>query len=74
MDPKWVKFVTNYKALGGNRIQLLKMKGLPCGDFSIVDIYAPNNLLNIFNSWELMKEEIPRDYNWLSYGDLNTME
>jgi hypothetical protein len=50
------------------------MKGLPCGDFNRVNIYALNNLLNIFNSWELMKEEIPRDYNWLSYGDLNTME
>jgi hypothetical protein len=53
---------------------MLKMKGLPCGDFNIINIYAPSNLLNIFNSWELMKEEIPRDYNWLSYGDLNTME
>jgi hypothetical protein len=50
------------------------MKGLPCGNLIIINIYAPNNLLNIFNSWELMKEEIPRDYNWLLYGDLNMME
>lgn len=41
MDPKWAKFVMDYITIGGNRAQVITLKGLPCGDLGIINIYVP---------------------------------
>jgi hypothetical protein len=41
MDPRWAKFVMDYITIGGNRAQVITLKGLPCGDLGIINIYAP---------------------------------
>ncbi len=62
MYHKWEKFVIEYKTLGHNKVQVLRMKGLPWGELGIINIYAPNNLLEKNNMWELMKMDITRQY------------
>ncbi len=29
-----------YETIGGNKIKLIKLKGLPCDDLGIINIYA----------------------------------
>ncbi len=51
-----------YKTLGHNKVQVLRMKGLPWGDLGIIYVYAPNNLFKRNNMWELMKANITIKY------------
>jgi hypothetical protein len=44
MDPKWAKLVIDYISLGARKVQVIKMKGLPCGNLVIINIYASNSL------------------------------
>jgi hypothetical protein len=44
-------------------MQVLKLKGLPCGNVKIINVYTLNNPLNRSNLWELMKEKIPKNCN-----------
>ncbi len=44
---------------------------MPCGDLGIINAYAPNNPINV---WEAIKEEVSRDYLWLICGDMNMVE
>jgi len=73
MDPRWAKFVTNYITIRGNKAQVITLKGLPCGDLGIINIYAPNNYVDKNILWELL-EKFPRDYSWIVCGDLNMVE
>jgi hypothetical protein len=46
MESKLVKFVLEYKVLATKKMQLFRLKGLPCGDLGIINVYAPKNLTN----------------------------
>lgn len=61
MESKLVKFVLECKVLATKKKQLLKLKGLPCGDLGIINVHAPNNLANKGNVWEAIKENVLRD-------------
>jgi hypothetical protein len=37
MDKSYIKL---YESIGGNRIQVIKLKGLPCDDLGIFNIYV----------------------------------
>ncbi len=50
------------------------LKGLPCGDLSIINIYVPNYPIGKENLWELLKGELPRDCEWILCVDLDMME
>jgi hypothetical protein len=66
--------VLKYYVLIKNKMQLLRLKRLPCGDLGIINVYAPNNLIDRRNVWEAIKKEVSRDYFWLFCGDLNMVE
>lgn len=66
------EFVLEY--LKKSKAQLFKLKGLPCGDFGIINVCAPNNPINRGNVWETIKEEVSRDCFWLLCDDLNMVE
>jgi hypothetical protein len=44
MDPKWAELVIDCISLGAYKVQTIKMKGLPCGNLVIINIYALNSL------------------------------
>jgi hypothetical protein len=60
-----VKSMQDYNIIGGNRVQVFRMNGLWNGDLGIINVYAPNGLINTCNLWELMKEKIPKNCKWI---------
>jgi hypothetical protein len=57
--------VSKYNVLAKNRIQLIWLKRLPCGELVIINVYALNNQVDRRNVWEAIKEEVSKDYFWL---------
>jgi hypothetical protein len=74
MDLIWAKFVMDYTTIGSNKAQVITLKGLPCGELGIINIYAPNNNVDKNILWELLLEKIPENYSWIVCGDFNTVE
>ncbi len=72
--PKWESTVVEYKTIGGNKVHMLRLNGLPCGNLGILNIYAPNNPIDHCNLWELMKAEISNDSNQLFCEDFNMLK
>jgi hypothetical protein len=68
MDPKWVCRVSDYYTLGGNRVQVLKLKVLPCGDSGFRNVYAPNSPAQRVSLWELLKEKFQGNAAWFFAG------
>lgn len=46
------KYVMQYRAFGGNKIQLLGFNGLPWGDIGVINVYAPKSPIEGGNLWE----------------------
>jgi len=46
MDEKWANDYTNFK---NNIDKVVRLKDPPCGDLGIINIYAPNNRIEICN-------------------------
>jgi exonuclease III len=74
MNLIWAKFVMDYTTIGSNKAQVITLKGLPCGELGIINIYAPNNYVDKNILWELLLEKIPRNYSWIVCGDFNMVE
>ncbi len=49
MEPKLANFVTKYKVLARNRVQMFKLKGLPYKELGIINVNALKNPSNIRN-------------------------
>jgi hypothetical protein len=47
---------------------------LPCGVWSIIDVYALNKPLKINNLWEMVKLKIFKNCIWVLCDDLNMVE
>lgn len=38
--------------IGGNKFQILKASGFPCGEIGFINVCAPNNLIDfLYGSW-----------------------
>ncbi len=66
--------MTKCNVLAKNRMHLIRLKRLPCGNLGIINVYALSNQVDKRNVWEAFKEELSRDYFWLFCGDSNMVE
>lgn len=74
LSPKLAALVIDAGSVLVNRAQWVILRGIPGGDLGIINIYAPNDIVERCQLWETLIQELPTSCRWILAGDFNMVE
>jgi exonuclease III len=74
VSPNIQYMVSLHGRSNSGRAQWVRLTGLPGGDLSLLNVYAPNNTAARCLLWRELTETLPTDCRWVLVGDWNFVE